>query len=234
MPKKRPTIVAVHSEDKFGLDPKPPSDHPMSMPRGSRICLLAPPGHGKTSIAKQIAIHSSTAKDPFRAVVIISGVGEHTKEWDKVPTHIKTDFSTADENWWAALSKQHKGGPLLCVCDDLNYADLDKKQRSNAYKLVQFVATHLNTTVILASHSWVQLIPRLRRACNVVVMWSPTQGGADQLTYIARSLGLPKPLLEEAFAQCDPPKYEPIVVYTDPPPGRNTVMIGFDRPFYQA
>ena len=106
MPKKRPTIVAVHSEDKFGLDPKPPSDHPMSMSRGSRICLLAPPGHGKTSIAKQIAIHSSTAKDPFRAVVIISGVGEHTKEWDKVPTHIKTDFSTADENWWAALSKQ--------------------------------------------------------------------------------------------------------------------------------
>ena len=55
----------------------------------------------------------------------------------------------------------------------------------------------------------------------------------DQLPYIARSLGLPKPLLEEAFAECAP-KYEPIVVYTDPPPGRNTVMIGFDRPFYQA
>jgi|EP01044_Picomonas_judraskeda_P030202 hypothetical protein len=42
-----------------------------------------------------------------------------------------------------------------------------------------------------------------------------------------------KPLLEEAFGECAP-KYEPIVVYTDPPPGRNTVMIGFDRPFYQA
>jgi hypothetical protein len=68
---------------------------------------------------------------------------------------------------------------------------------------------------------------------NVVVMWPPTQGGSDQLPYIARSLGLPKPLLEEAFAECEP-KYEPIVVYTDPPPGRNTLMIGFDRPFYQA
>ena len=31
---------------------------------------------------------------------------------------------------------------------------------------------------------------------NVVVMWPPTQGGSDQLPYIARSLGLPKPLLE--------------------------------------
>jgi hypothetical protein len=54
-----------------------------------------------------------------------------------------------------------------------------------------------------------------------------THGGAEQLSYISRSLGLPKPLLEEAFEQCAP-KYEPIVVYTDPPPGRNTVMIGGD------
>ena len=110
---------------------------------------------------------------------------------------------------------------------------MSPKERSNAYKLVQFVCTHLNVTCFMASHSWVQLIPRLRRAMNVVVMWPPTQGGSDQLPYIARSLGLPKPLLEEAFGECAP-KYEPIVVYTDPPPGRNTVMIGFDRPFYQA
>ena len=39
---------------------------------------------------------------------------------------------------------------------------------------------------------------------NVVVMWPPTQGGSDKLPYIARSLGLPKPLLEEAFAECAP------------------------------
>ena len=226
--KSEPAIIAVHSEDKTGISPKPPQDHPLSMPRGSRVCLLAPPGHGKTSTIKNLLLRSS----PYAAVAVISGVSEHTHEWDKV-VHTKTDFAEANENWWGALSKQHKGRPLACVVDDMSYADLSPKERSNAYKLVQFVCTHLNVTCFMASHSWVQLIPRLRRACNVVVMWPPTNGGADQLPYIARSLGLPKKLLEEAFGECAP-KYEPIVVYTDPPPGRNTVMVGFDRPFYQA
>jgi len=225
---KTQVIIPIDSEDKKNLDPEPPQKHPLSMPRGSRVCLLAPPGHGKTSLIKNLLLRSS----PFAAVVVISGVGDHTCEWDKV-VHTKTDFTEATEDWWGTKSKQHKGKPIACVVDDMNYADMNPKERSNAYKLVQFVCTHLNVTAFMASHSWVQLIPRLRRACNVVVMWPPTQGGADQLSYISRSLGLPKPLLEEAFSHCQP-KYEPIVVYTDPPEGRNTVMIGFDKPFYQA
>ena len=63
------------------------------------------------------------------------------------------------------------------------HADLGPKERSNAYKLVQFVATHLNVTVVMCSHSWVQLIPRLRRACDTIVMWAPASGGSDQLTF---------------------------------------------------
>jgi len=225
---KTQVIIPIESEDKKGLDPKPPQDHPLSMPRGSRVCLLAPPGHGKTSLIKNLLLRSS----PFAAVVVITGVGDHTSEWDKV-VHTKTNFTEATEDWWAAKSKLNKGKPIACIVDDMNYTDMNPKERSNAYKLVQFVCTHLNVTCFMASHSWVQLIPRLRRACNVVVMWPPTHGGADQLSYMSRSLGLPKPLLEEAFSHCAP-KYEPIVVYTDPPEGRNTVMIGFDRPFYQA
>ena len=68
--KSQPTIIPIDSEDKKGLDPKPPQDHPLSMPRGSRVCLLAPPGHGKTSTIKNLLLRSS----PFAAVVVISGV----------------------------------------------------------------------------------------------------------------------------------------------------------------
>ena len=232
MPKKpkktESVIIPVESEDKKALDPEPPQDHPLSMPRGSRCWFLAPPGHGKTSCSKNCLIRSS----PWAAVVIISGVGEHTSEWEKV-VHTATNFEEATENWWGALSKKHDGKPIACVVDDMNYADLSPKERSNAYKLVQFVCTHLNVTAFMASHSWVQLIPRLRRACGVVVMWPTTTGGQDQLTYNARSLGLPKPLIEAAFDACGP-KYEPVVFYTNPPPGRVTVMVGFDRPFFDA
>ena len=86
--KTQPTIIPIESEDKKGLDPVPPQNHPLSMPRGSRVCLLTPPGHGKTSTIKNLLLRSS----PFAAVVVISGVGEHTSEWNKV-IHTKTDFT---------------------------------------------------------------------------------------------------------------------------------------------
>ena len=231
MPKtKKSIVIPVESEDKAGFDKTPPQNHPLSMPRRSRIAICSPPGHGKTSLVKNLLIRSRSDHDPWQAVVVIHGCGEYTQEWNKVK-HLKTSFQEADEQFWAALSKKHSGGPIACIVDDMNYADLSPKERSNAYKLVQFVCTHMNVTAFLVSHSWVQLIPRLRRACDVVVLWPPTTGGSDQLNYIARSLGLPKPLIQEAFSHCQG-KYENIVVYTDPPEGRSKIMINFTDHFY--
>ena len=231
MRKTEKAVIAVHSEDKEGFDKTPPQNHPCSMPRRSRIAICAPPGHGKTSLAKNLLIRSRSDADPWAAVVVIHGCGEFTHEWDKV-VHTKTNFEEATEKWWAALSKKHDGKPIACIVDDMNYADLGPKERSNAYKLVQFVCTHMNVTAFLISHSWVQLIPRLRRACDVVILWPPTTGGSDQLNYIARSLGMPKPLIQEAFSHCDG-KYDQIVVYTDPPVGRSKIMVGMDKHFYK-
>ena len=190
--KTLPTVIAVESEDKKGYDKTPPQEHPCSMPRRSRVALCAPPGHGKTSLIKNLLIRSRSDQDPWAAVVVITGVGDYCKEWDKV-VHTKTDFATADEKWWAAKSKEHDEKPIACIVDDMNYADLNPKQRSNAYKLMQFVCTHMNVTAFLASHSWVQLIPRLRRACDVVVLWPPTTGGSDQLDYICLLYTSPSP-----------------------------------------
>ena len=58
--------------------------------------------------------------------------------------------------------------------DDCNYADMNKVEKSNAYKMVQHVCTHHNFTAFLASHSLTQLIPRLRRACDIMMLWPPT------------------------------------------------------------
>ena len=40
--KTEPTITPIESEDKKGLDLVPPQDHPLSMPRGSRVCRRRP------------------------------------------------------------------------------------------------------------------------------------------------------------------------------------------------
>ena len=129
--KSKRALVPVESEDKKGLSPHPPQKHPCSQRRGDRIIYCSPPGHGKTSCLKVCLCASA----PWEAVVVISGVGEHTREWDKVE-HIKTTFAEADGDWWGALSKKHGGKPIACVVDDMNYQDLSPKERSNAYKLV--------------------------------------------------------------------------------------------------
>ena len=65
MPKRKtlPTVIAVESEDKKGYDKTPPSDHPCSMPRRFRVALCAPPGHGKTSLIKNLLIRSRSDED---------------------------------------------------------------------------------------------------------------------------------------------------------------------------
>ena len=103
--KTLPTVIAVESEDKKGYVKTPPQEHPCSMPRRSRVALCAPPGHGKTSLIKNLLIRSRSDEDPWAAVVVITGVGDYCKEWDKV-VHTKTDFTEADETWWAAKSKE--------------------------------------------------------------------------------------------------------------------------------
>jgi hypothetical protein len=65
-------------------------------------------------------------------------------------------------------------------------------------------------------------------------MW-PAQGGSGQLPYTARSPGKLKPELEEAFAVCG--MRTEIRIHRGlhrPSAGRNTVMIGFDKPFYHV
>ena len=160
---------------------------------------------------------------------VIHGAGAFTKEWDKC-VHTRTDFKQATPEFWAAQSKLHDGEPLLVICDDLNWADLNPKERTNAYKMVSFVCTHMNVTALMCCHSWVGLTARMRRACDVVCLWPPTLAGADQNSYIARSIGIGKPELELAFAECRN-KYECVCIYTDPPPGRSTFMINMSRPF---
>eukprot|EP01047_Picozoa_sp_COSAG01_P103634 COSAG01_NODE_33071_length_570_cov_1.736730_1_plen_87_part_10 len=80
---KQPTIVAVHSEDKAGLDKMPPRDHPLSQVRTSRICICGSPGVGKSSLLKQMLVYTRSDEKPWAAVVVIHGCGEFTREWEK-------------------------------------------------------------------------------------------------------------------------------------------------------
>ena len=64
--KTKSCVIAVDSEDKT-----PPSGHPCSMPKRSRVAICAPPGHGKMALVKNLLIRSRSDDQPWAAVVVV-------------------------------------------------------------------------------------------------------------------------------------------------------------------
>jgi hypothetical protein len=219
-----PAIIAVHSEDK-AFDTSPPQDSLASMPRGSRIAVIADPGRGKTAAIKCMLCASA----PWAGVYVIHGAVGST-EYDLVQ-HTALDWITATPEFFAAESAKHGKKPCALIVDDCAYSDLSKTGKSNAYACLQHACTHHNFTAWLASHSLTQLVPRLRRACDVMCIWPPTTGGSDQVPYLARALGLPRPALQEAFDVArSRGKHSFLCIYQDPPAGRSRIMLDCDTP----
>ena len=220
-------VKAVPCADK-NFETAPPQDHPLSMPRGARICIVGPVGVGKSSLIKNELVRSSR----FAAVYVIHGAGEHSQEYDIIQPHTKTSFAEASPDYWAEQTQKHGGQPLAVVCDDVSIGDCDKKEKSHVYSLMQFCASHFNITVWMVAHSWTQLVPRVRRCCNIVHLYPNSVGGSDQLSYQARSLGMSAPTLARAFSKCKG-QYSFLVIYTgnDVPDGRARIMIDGCTPF---
>ena len=217
--KLQPAVIPVQCTDKT-FDTKPAQDHPCSMPRGSRIAVVSDPGRGKSSFVKNCIVRSA----PWAAVYVIHGMAD-SQEYDLIE-HTKLTFEEATPEYFAAEAKKHNKAPCAIIVDDYAYADMNKKEKANAYKMVQHTCTHLNFTCWLASHSLTQLVPRLRRACDIMCVWPPTTGGSDQVPYLARSLGIERALLQEAFDEClERGKYSFLCIYQDPPKGRSRIMI---------
>ena len=225
MASKHPAVVPIQTADKtFNTDP--PQDHPCSMPRGSRIAVIADPGRGKTSTI----LNCLCRGEKWAGIYVIHGASGST-EYD-LCEHTKLEWKDTTPDYFAAESAKHKKQPCAIVVDDTDYAGLSSKvEKSNAYKMVQHVCTHHNYTAFLASHSLTQLIPRLRRACDIMMLWPPTTGGSDQVPYLARTLGLPRPSLQKAFdmaASRGP--YSFLCIYQVPPKGRSRIMLDCDTP----
>ena len=62
-------------------------------------------------------------------------------------------------------------------------------------------------------------------------LWPPTTGGHDQVPYLARTLGLPRPALQRAFdlATSRGP-YSFLCIYQVPPEGRSRIMLDCEHP----
>jgi hypothetical protein len=75
---KHPAVVPIQTADKtFNTDP--PQDHPCSMPRGSRIAVVADPGRGKTSTILNCLVRG----EKWAAIYVIHGQAQEATVRDR-------------------------------------------------------------------------------------------------------------------------------------------------------
>jgi len=202
MPKRKKTtvktptfsVVPFHCEDK-DYDNAPVEEHPLSMPANARIVCCAMPGRGKSSLAKNVLCRGG-----YERVFVAHGGGDTSHEYSLVD-HEPINFMDNTPDWFMEQSRECNGGRMILICDDINMQDLSREEKGNLYRVCQYVCTHAPMTLLVTGHTWVQIIPRVRRLCDVVCIWPP-DGGADQISYIARSLGVNRGTLGRAFSKC--------------------------------
>lgn len=222
--------IPFECSDKVKMSLEPPMRHPLSLKRGNKVQICGETNRGKSSLVKSFMIFSSPEHDSFKKIFIIHGAEAHTTEYELID-HTKITMVNATPEFFAAQSKEIDGEAMCLICDDISWEDHNKIEKQNAYKIVQFIATHMNLTCLFVSHTYVALPPRIRRNCDVLCIYPPL-GDYTQAQYIARGLGVSKPLLIRAFkTAARDGRYAFVLRESCPPEWRTSWRISGYKPF---
>ena len=154
------SIIPIDCSDKGFHERWTPTRNPLNIPHPFRSVLLGPPNTGKGCVAKNILIR---AKPQFEKVIVVHGAPDHTTEWDGIDAEVIGEIPTPDE--WG----EDKETKTLCILDDLEYKGMNKDQHRNLDRLIGFVSTHLNVSVMILQQDSFQLPAIVRRCTNLFI-----------------------------------------------------------------
>ena len=135
----REKIVTVPNPDKEGhhQDARKPGLYP-SHP--ARIIFSGRSGCGKGVAAKNLLARASP---PFERIVVWH-YDVDSLEWDDCePSDVIAELPDDPSQFWDREEKN------LIICDEIPWEQLSKADRLKADRLMQYVASHYNTTVYI-------------------------------------------------------------------------------------
>jgi ABC-type cobalamin/Fe3+-siderophores transport system ATPase subunit len=162
--------------------------NPLNFPHPFRMCLLGPPGVGKSTTVKNIILRS---KPVFEEVFILHCDPGSTKEYDDIGG-IFLDTIPNPESWEGKVK-------TLVIIDDMELKSLPKEQMKNLDRLVGYVSTHKNISVCVCSQDPFNVPSIVRRCANIFVLWKGRD--LDSMSATARKSGMPGKEMKTIFSQ---------------------------------
>jgi hypothetical protein len=171
----------------------------LDIPHPYRAVLFGPPNSGKSLIIKNLLLR---AKPEFEELFVIHPDINFTKEYDDVDATMLSEVPAPEE--WEGKNK------TLVIIDDMEFKQMNKEQKRNLDRLVNYASTHKNISVILTAQDAFNVPPSVRRSANLFVLWKTPD--MDSLAQVARKNGLKGDELRALFKNIANKPYDSIWV----------------------
>tara|TARA_B110000902_G_scaffold113995_1_gene134226 strand:+ start:4584 stop:5246 length:663 start_codon:yes stop_codon:yes gene_type:complete len=189
-PKKLPDeLIVIPNADKKFHEKWHKGRNMLNFPHPFRAVCLGPPNKGKSTTVKNILLR---ADPPFEEVKVIHCDGDYTKEYEDVDADMLSEIPAPAE--WGGVVK------TLVILDDLELKGMSKEQKRNLDRLVGYVSTHKNISVILCSQDPFNVPPIVRRCSNLWILYEGTD--RDSVAQLSRKAGYTKEQFDILFDKC--------------------------------
>lgn len=201
-PKK---IIVLDNPDKSFQESWYPGRDEANFPHSHRICMIARPHCGKTLTIKNLILRQDP---PFQRIMLWSE-SPLSKEYNMMDVE-KYDKCPTPEDICAELDPETEQPPKqLLIIDDVDLDHLSKADEQNLMKLLKHYSSHFNTSIYITIHDLTQLKPKMRRMCNVFIIWKLSN---ETLKILGNKFSIPNDVLFNMFHQNVQKTYDNICV----------------------
>lgn len=134
----------------------------INFPHPYRCVMTGPPNCGKTTVAKNLMM---AADPPFEKVHVIHADPENTHDYKECGPNVTMTAHIPEPADWPGDVK------TMVIVDDMEQRELNKQQRKALDRLIGYVSTHKNISVVLCAQTKTGQAPVVWKCANVFVIW---------------------------------------------------------------
>ena len=142
-------------------------------PHPYRACLLAGLNSGKSNLVLNLVLQQKFEKIYLLHLDVSPDDPDGSREYSQIDCEILTDVPSPKD-----FDKKTKN---LLIVEEYNLKSLPKDQAQKLDRLLGYVSTHRNTSIIMTQQNPMSVPLSLRRMCNYICLWGSTDNVASRV-----------------------------------------------------